>query len=185
MLKIGVYACQIFPECEEHNICMSLYIWGCLSHVYVSSSLFPGLLPYLVARRIQTCPSLGSPHTVTPLQRQSLPSAPHTPTSTHIWTTSAPCTAARPSPWSQLPEGWALQMVSLRQFFHRSLPPTAPWHPCLSPVALCEADPIYGKVFHTTGHVAKFKFNSCLQHCFCGWQCLYFHVSIAVYRGIK
>lgn len=123
MLKIGVYACQIFPECEEHNICMSLYIWGCLSHVYVSSSLFPGLLPYLVARRIQTCPSLGSPHTVTPLQRQSLPSAPHTPTSTRIWTISAPCTAARPSPWSQLPEGWALQMVSLRQFFHRSRPP--------------------------------------------------------------
>lgn len=108
------------------NICMSLSIWGCSSHVYVSSSLFPGLLPYLVARRIQICPSLGSPRTVTPLQLQSLPSAPHTPTSTRIWTTSAPCTAARPSPWSQLPEGWALQMVSLRQFFHRSLPPLLP-----------------------------------------------------------
>uniref|UniRef100_A0A1Y7VKQ8 GLI-Kruppel family member GLI3 n=1 Tax=Mus musculus TaxID=10090 RepID=A0A1Y7VKQ8_MOUSE len=56
------------------------------------------LLPYLVARRIQTCPSLGSPHTVIPLQPQSPPSAPHTPTSTHIWTTSAHCTAAHPSP---------------------------------------------------------------------------------------
>lgn len=132
------------------NICMFLYIWGCLSHVHVSSYLFPGLLPYLVARRIQTCPSLGSPHTVTPLQLQSPPSARHTPTSTRIWTTSAPCTAARPSPWSQLPEGWALQMVSLRQFFHRF-----PQHPRMSPVALCRADPIYGKVFHMTGSGAK------------------------------
>ena len=60
-------------------------------------SFCPGLLPYLVAPRIQTCPSSGSPLTGTPLQLLSPPSALRTPTSIPTWTTSG-LFIARPSP---------------------------------------------------------------------------------------
>lgn len=77
-------------------------------------SFYLGLLPYLVAQRIRTCPSLGSPHTGTPLQLLSPLSALHIPTSTLTWTISGLCIAAHPSPWSLQPGGWAPQMVSVR-----------------------------------------------------------------------
>lgn len=65
--------------------------------VFISFFL-PGLLPYLVAQHTRSFRSLEFPRTEILLQHQSLPSAPHTHTLTPTWTTSGPCTAARPSP---------------------------------------------------------------------------------------
>lgn len=94
-------------------------------------SFYLGLLPYLVAQHIRTCPSLGSPRTGTLLQLLSLLSALHIPTSTLTWIISGLCTAAHPSPWSLQLGGWAPQMVSLRPIHsafirHTTFSPASP-----------------------------------------------------------
>ena len=96
----------------------------------VCFSFYLGLLPYLVAPRIPTCPSSGSPRIGIPLQLLSPPSALRIPTSTPTWTTSGPCTAARRSPWFRPPAGWAPQMVSLRPACSASTRHASPgtWH---------------------------------------------------------
>lgn len=71
-----------------------------------------GLLLWQAVRPSPISPSSGSRPSGTPLWGRSRPFTIRTPTSTHTWTTSAPCTAAPPSLCSQQPGASALQMVS-------------------------------------------------------------------------
>lgn len=150
-------------------------------------SFSPGLLPYRVAPRIRTCPSLGSPRTGTLLLPQSPLSALHIPTSTRTWTTSALCTAAHPSPWSPQPGGWVPQMVSLRpthfaSVHHATFSSCLPWDMVLSSFA-----------YWVVSHIPDTRLSA-LSSCFHAnvetppseWgYYLHFQVKIAMCRGAK